>query len=141
MGFAGRGKYEDEIDGSTLLALKKMDEAGVLTKSTISLVESNSSFFNELNQNIKQAPLTSNLYEPPLFCSGYFTDFLEQILNRSIYQNKRVATFAFIDPCGVDGIFMADIVEILKRDFGEVLLFFNYDAVNRLIGGFIKKNA
>jgi hypothetical protein len=43
-------------------------------------------------------------------------------------------TFLFIDPCGVEGVRMADIVQFLSRQWCEVFVFFNYEGVNRIAG-------
>ena len=60
---------------------------------------------------------------------GEFTDHIDTALNADFYsQYRKVATFAFIDPCGASGVLMNDIEKVLARPFSESLLFWNYDA-------------
>lgn len=137
-GFAGRGIYDDKYPGSPILVLDIIRDVGVANKTSVSFVEKNPSFLQELNEVIGQHEITCNLYDTPRIEAGKFEDYIDNFLNIEIYSRRKVATFAFIDPCGVDGIRMQDINKILNQDFGEVLLFFNYDGVNRLIGGALK---
>src|SRR5690606_25656584 len=75
------------------------------------------------------------LIDQPLIEQGEFTDWVDSVLARPIYKKYRpTATFAFVDPCGVRGVRMRDLVALLSRPFGECLLFWNYDGINRWLG-------
>lgn len=137
-GFAGRGEYANSFPGSPRLVLDRIAEAGVAARTTLSLVESDPEFCTELEQHLCEHPTTLWLARPSLVRSGKFSDHLPEILARPIYDRRnKTATFAFVDPCGVDGVTMENLAELLDLRFGEVLLFFNYDAVNRLIGAYL----
>ncbi len=135
-GFAGRGAYEDSIPGSPILVLEKIAEANLLPRTSLSLVEKSQDYFEELQEAVGNHEHTQQLLDVPFIRQGTFANYVDEILGRPIYNNPgKIATFAFIDPCGVDGVRMQDMMRILNSDFGELLLFFNYDAVNRIIGG------
>lgn len=133
-GFAGRGRYESCHSGSPLIALEIVGATGLASRSTISLVESDHRFYSELKAAVENHEVTAQLAEPPFIRHGEFANYLDAILSRDICRKTPCATFAFIDPCGVAGVRMADLAKLLKSDFGEVLLFFNYDGINRVIG-------
>jgi three-Cys-motif partner protein len=134
--FAGRGSYEGTNPGSPLLALESMADAGALGRSTISCVEAQSDFAKELDAALAKSEKARALRAAPFVGSGAFHDHIDAILRRDIYKAPGdVATFAFVDPCGVEGVQMADLARLLSMPFGEILLLFNYDGVNRLLGG------
>lgn len=135
-GFAGRGRYKDDIPGSPILVLDKVAEAGLLHRTSISLVEDKADYFEELQETLQNNQDAKELLDPPFVQQGRFADHVDEILTRPVYGKPgNIATFAFVDPCGVDGVRMRDLMRILGKDFSELLLFFNYDGVNRLIGG------
>jgi three-Cys-motif partner protein len=134
--FAGPGQYAGEHEGSPLLALAAMKKAGELGRSTLSCVENQADFAQALEQALQSSPLSASLKVPPLVRSGLFHEHIDEILRREIYKGSgQAATFSFVDPCGVDGVRMSDLTRLLKLPFGEVLLLFNYDGINRLFGG------
>jgi three-Cys-motif partner protein len=136
-GFAGRGTYADKVPGSPLTALTLLGEGKL--PFTMSLVEASKPDFEQLRDSLAEVPAPANQIELLLIENGKFSDQLNQILSRAIYKRyRRVATFAFIDPCGVAGLRIADIARILSMPFGECLLLWNYDGFNRLLGGATK---
>ena len=136
-GFAGRGTYADNMPGSPLKALTLLGEGKL--RFTMSLIEASKPDFEQLRDSLAEVQATANQIESPLIENGKFSDHLGQILSRKIYTRyRRVATFAFIDPCGVAGLSIADIARILSMPFGECLLLWNYDGFNRLLGGATK---
>lgn len=138
-GFAGRGSYEGVYPGSPVLVLEKIAEAGLLNRTSVSLVEERPDFLDELRSVIDDNGHSTSLFDSPYMAQGKFSEHVDAILARPIYKKPgRIATFAFVDPCGVDGVRMRDLMRILEKDYGELLLFFNYDGVNRLIGGLEK---
>ena len=134
--FAGPGQYANSNPGSPLLALNVMAEVGILGRSTISCVENQPEFAEQLTLNLTTSPHKASLLQPVTVHNGAFHTFVDEILGRSIYTVPgKTATFAFVDPCGVSGVRLKDLTRLLKLDFGEVLLLFNSDGVNRLLGG------
>lgn len=135
-GFAGRGSYENSVQGSPLLVIDKLEKAGLLSRTSISLIEERPDYFTELQEAIANKPQVSSLLDKPLIKNGRFSEYIDDLLSRPVYKKPgKVATFAFVDPCGIDGLRMRDMMRVLGKDFGELLLFFNYDGVNRLVGG------
>jgi hypothetical protein len=88
-----------------------------------------------LVEAIDKDPNKKGIAEQPWVKHGEFAQFVPQILTRQIYSGYRaVATFAFIDPCGARGVRMTDIARIMSQAYGECLLFWNYDGINRWLG-------
>jgi three-Cys-motif partner protein len=132
-GFAGAGTYEGTHPGSPLIALSLLADQPL--PWTASFVESDNELFKQLSKAIEGDPNKKGLVEPHFVRRGEFSQFVKEILNHKIYARyPPVATFAFIDPCGVRGVRMTDIAEILSKPFGECLLFWNYDGINRWLG-------
>jgi three-Cys-motif partner protein len=133
-GFAGAGTYEGSHAGSPLIALNLL--AAQRQPWTVSFVEADSKLFEQLSAAISNAAkITKLAAAPPYLRYGEFSQYVEEILGREIYAKYRAAaTFAFIDPCGVRGVRMTDIAQIISKPFGECLLFWNYDGVNRWLG-------
>jgi three-Cys-motif partner protein len=136
-GFAGRGRYGEAGVGSPLLALEQLGKQRL--PFSISLVEASAPDFQLLQQAFAETNLPGNLRDPPLFANGSFSDQIDAILMRSIYQDfSPTATFALADPCGISGLRVADVAKIIRRPFGECLLFWNYDGFNRVVGSVAK---
>lgn len=136
-GFAGCGLYEEKHLGSPLLALEAL---GKQTRPfSVSFVEQDERLFDGLSSEIEKRSSVNNLLDSPLLRRGEFHQFVGEILSRPIYSKYRqAATFAFVDPCGVQGVHMEDIARILRKPYGECLLFWNYDGINRWLGGVAK---
>lgn len=131
-GFAGRGTYGNQ-PGSALRAIAALKAQP--TPSTVSLVEADRKNFAALEE-----ALSGHLdgLQDPLLLRDEFANCLARILGHQIYrQHGSVATFAFIDPCGVSGVRMIDIASLLKLPRSECLLFWNYDGLNRLLGAVV----
>jgi three-Cys-motif partner protein len=136
-GFAGCGLYADRHHGSPLIALSLLADQS--RPFSVSFVEADPELFQRLSEEIATRDALPNLYDPPLLRHGQFHQFVDEILSRPIYTRFRnPATFAFIDPCGVQGVRMEDISRILAKPYGECLLFWNYDGINRWLGGVLK---
>ncbi len=135
-GFAGKGMYAGNMPGSPVLALDIIGASSVAGITSTSFVESKDDYFRELEGAVLGHQALKSISDAPLLRRGRFDAHVDEILGRPVYQgNGRTATFAFIDPCGVEGVRMADLIRILQLDYGELLLFFNYDGVNRIMGG------
>ena len=133
-GFAGRGSYGQNQPGSPLLAISALVEQR--KPATVSLVESDAGTFRELQEAVlgRLAGLVK-----PLVVNDEFSHVIAAICSRPIYQRfGTVATFAFVDPCGVSGVRLDDIRRLLSLPFAECLLFWNYDGLNRWIGAVAK---
>jgi three-Cys-motif partner protein len=136
-GFAGPGLYEEKHQGSPLIALDLL--AKQTLPCTASFTEKDPTLFDRLSRAIAGHQATTTLRDGPLLRQGEFSDFIQEILSRPIYKKfDRVATFAFIDPCGVKGVRMTDISKLVSQRFGECLIFWNYDGINRWLGGIAK---
>jgi three-Cys-motif partner protein len=132
-GFAGQGTYGDDHPGSAPLALAAL--AAHPTPASVTLVEADAASFARLEESVREALGT---VVEPLLVNAEFAAIAPSVWQRPIYRRfRKVATFAFIDPCGVDGVRMADIGQLLALPFGECLLFWNYDGLNRWLGAVI----
>lgn len=134
-GFSGPGEYAGGVPGSPILAIEKIEEAGLLQKTTLSFVDNSKKYYEALSEKIVQHRTYQNFMDEPFIKHGNFHDHIETILSKEVLKYKKVATFSFIDPCGVDGVRIQDLCRLLSLPFGEVLLFFNYDGINRILGG------
>lgn len=108
-------------------------------RAAVSCVEADPQFFQTLYKILSEYPGSAHLFTKPLVRLGKFHDHIDEILRNDVYSTARsgkdVATFAFVDPCGVLGVRLANVVRLLQLPYGECLLFFNYTGVIRLIGG------
>ena len=132
-GFAGAGSYDGQ-PGSPVLAMEVL--AGQLKTFSLSLVESDAQMFAELRKVMAACNRPARMLDDPLVARGQFSEHLNQILSRQIYSSApNTATFAFLDPCRASGYGVEEVRGILERQFGECLIFWNYDGVNRWLGG------
>ncbi len=138
-GFAGPGLYMKNHPGSPLIAIDEIVKANVSKRTSLSFIESDQNHFDALKPAIENHADIKNFYDVPFVADGLFHKHINDVLGKPIYSNsKSVGTFSFIDPCGVEGVNISDISKLLKLHYGEVLLFFNYDAVTRLLGSIVK---
>src|SRR5690606_24861448 len=106
-----------------------------LQPASASFIEKDPALFAQLIEAVGQHEPAKELFDHPLIERGTFSDWIAHILARPIYARfRRVATFAFVDPCGVQGLRMQDLTAVLSRQFGECLVFWNYDGINRWLG-------
>lgn len=125
-GFAGPGIYDDEKEGSPLLAAKYAQ--GLIGKH-YSLHCINIELDGELYENLVQNTLPYQSVTTNLF--GPFGDNVDQVLNKI---DKLPAIF-FLDPFGIKGIEMRHIYKVLKRSHvTELLLRVDPKDVRRLAG-------
>jgi three-Cys-motif partner protein len=131
-GFAGRGSYDGQ-PGSPLRALSVLGEQR--RPFTMSLVEAEADLAEDLRAALRAAPLPVNLIDTPLVEVGEFSAHIARVLSKDIYRRFRsVATFAFLDPCRAAGYGAEEIRAILAKPYGECLVFWNYEGVNRWLG-------
>jgi three-Cys-motif partner protein len=132
-GFAGRGTYAESAPGSPILALELLGQQQL--PYCASFVELEVGDANELRSVVAALPVKGRQLESPLVLTGEFAEHIDALLARpALRPFRRVATFAFVDPCRVKGVRVRDIQKILAMPFGECLIFWNYDGVNRWLG-------
>ncbi len=137
--FAGRGRYREdtnEHDGSPLLAIKMLAaDKDLRTKVKATFVEREPAFAEELKRIAESLPETGQIATAPQFVNLDFAAFMDQYRQSgSEFQRSHAPVFLFVDPCGVNGVKLSDVVEVLKRDQSEVFVFFNYEGVSRICG-------
>ena len=131
-GFAGPGEYESEHAGSPLYALTLLAEQA--KPAAASFVEKDPALFARLEQLVHSAPASGSLLDAPWLRQAEFADCVDELLARpALRRFPRVATFAFADPCGLTGLYVDDLAKILRLPYGECLVFFNYDGLNRWV--------
>jgi three-Cys-motif partner protein len=133
-GFAGRGYYGKSEPGSPLRALEILGKQDKLPYCA-SFVEVSEPDYADLQEAVSGYRPIGKLLETPLVLRGEFADHIDSVLDRRVLSRyRRVATFAFIDPCKVRGVRLADIKKVLQRPYGECLVFCNYDGMVRWLG-------
>ena len=131
-GFAGSGSYAGEA-GSPIRALQVLAERS--QPFSMSLVEDDQKTAEALRNALSSEERPKHLFDDPLIEVGEFSNHLQKILSRRIYSaHQNVATFAFLDPCRASGYGAKEIQAILQKPYGECLIFWNYDGVNRWLG-------
>ncbi|MDQ8195787.1 three-Cys-motif partner protein TcmP [Coraliomargarita sp. SDUM461004] len=141
-GFAGRGTYDDsngsgeKCDGSPLHALKVIAEKPDLAeKVTTIFVEADAENFKSLSQEIDKFHKAHPAIREPGVHNGTFSDAVDVIISQLEAGGSKLApTFAFVDPCGIDGASMQSIKKILSYDRCEAFIFFNIEGVRRVCG-------
>lgn len=132
-GFAGRGLYGGSSPGSPLLALELLRQQG--NPYCASFVEVQKADADDLRRVIAVLPRSDREIEAPLVLDGEFSEHIDFLLGRpALRRFRKIATFAFVDPCRAKGVRVRDIQKILAMPFGECLIFWNYDGVNRWLG-------
>lgn len=131
--FAGTGTYAGTHAGSPLYALDLLSSQ---TKPyAASFVESDAASCVDLERLVRTAPTSRAQLEQPWVRNAEFSDCVDDVLARPVFKPFRaVATFAFVDPWGLKGLYISDFAKILCRQYGECLALFNYDGLNRWLG-------
>lgn len=131
--FAGPGTYASN-PGSPLYALDLLSRQA--KPYAASFVESDAASYADLESVVRAAPAGRAQLEQPWLRNAEFADCVDEILARPAFRRYRaVATFAFVDPWGLRGVHVSDFAKILGKPFGECLALFNYDGLNRWLGG------
>ena len=132
-GFAGTGTYEGQHEGSPLSAISLLSKFP--RKGLVSFVENDSKSFRELEAAVAKAPGLGELMDPPWLRCAEFSDCMDELLGkRTSLSARKVATFAFVDPCGLKGLYVEDLARLLKLPYAECLVFLNYDGLARWAG-------
>jgi three-Cys-motif partner protein len=123
--FAGPGTYAEINAGSPLYALDLLSKQSKPYAATF--VESDATSFEKLNEVVGAAPAGRTQLETPWLLNTDFSRCVDRILARPAFRQYRaVATFAFVDPWGLKGVYVSDLAKILAMPFGECLALFNY---------------
>lgn len=132
-GFAGTGSYAQTEAGSAPIAVSLLANCGKPAAAT--LIEENRNSHAQLQRMLTESRDFLHLVEPQIL-HGLFADHIASALQHPIYGTHRpVATFALVDPCGVRGVRMSDLSRLLAMPYAECLMFWNYDGLNRWLGG------
>lgn len=138
-GFAGPGEYKGGEDGSPIIALKVAGDHALkakLTRSGMDLVflftEKDEARYQNLERKIAELkPQLPNAFRVETYCAG-FEEVFDTVLSKIEEQNKRLApSFVFIDPFGPTGFPMSLISRLAKQARSEILITFNYQALNK----------
>jgi len=136
-GFAGPGEYKGGEDGSPIIALKiakdhklssKLQRPGM--ELVFFFIEVNEARFQNLERKLAELQLPSN------FRVGKYCDSFENAFGSTLAeieeQSKHLApSFVFIDPFGLTGFPMSLIKRLSQQPHSEVLITFNYQALNQ----------
>lgn len=136
-GFAGPGKYQDDIDGSPVIAVNTAINHDMLqstTNITFGFIENDKERSKVLKQTLKEKfpKIPSNMSLQVI--DSNFQETVENMLDRLNKRNETLPpTFAFIDPFGYSGFPMTLIRRLLDNDKCEVLITFMSSFVNRFL--------
>ncbi len=125
--FAGKGKFDDDEDGSPVIIAKHIKSS--LQKDT-PITDKTKGFFIEkkyskdLKLNLKGYPNTEVL-------EGTFEDNLKKILE--IEKNSNV--FLYIDPYGIKSLNLNNFYQIKKKNFYSVEMLMNFNSTGFLREG------
>jgi len=136
-GFAGPGEYEGGEDGSPIIALKVAKDhklSGKLQRPGMELVfffiEVDEARFQNLERKLAELQLPCN-FRVEKECASFENAF-GRALAEIEEQSKHLApSFVFIDPFGLTGFPMSLIKRLSQQPRSEVLITFNYQALNQ----------
>jgi len=136
-GFAGPGEYKGQEDGSPIIALKvakdhklsdKLQRPGM--ELVFFFIELNEARFQNLERKLAELQLPSN-FRVEKECDSFENAF-GSTLAKIEEQSKHLApSFVFIDPFGITGLPMSLIKRLSQQPHSEVLITFNYQALNQ----------
>lgn len=136
-GFAGPGEYKDGEDGSPIIALKvakdhklknKLQRPGI--ELVFFFIELDEPRFQNLEWKLAKLQLPSNFRVEKERDS--FEHAFGSALSEIEEQSKHLApSFVFIDPFGPTGFPLSLITRLVQQPRSEVLITFNYQALNR----------
>lgn len=136
-GFAGSGHYHMEnvsVPGSPLRALDVVASSTDLAKRVQCIfIERDARHFEALREAVAQFCRTHPGIKEPILRPGQFSKEIDALLSE-LGDDELAPTFLFVDPCGVEGVSMRRVAEILVRKSCEVFLFFNLDGIRRIAG-------
>jgi three-Cys-motif partner protein len=136
-GFAGPGEYKRGEDGSPIIALKvakdhilqrKLTRAGM--ELVFFFIEQDERRLKNLENKISELHLPIN-FRVESVCAS-FEDAFGAALSEIEEHNKKLApSFVFVDPFGPTGFPLKLISRLAKQERSEILVNFNYQAINQ----------
>jgi three-Cys-motif partner protein len=106
------------------------------SRGVASFVETDPVSRASLNEAIERSPFVRHLAEAPVLWHIGFSECVDEVLGQPVLKRFRsVATFAFVDPCGLKDLYIENLATILRKPFAECLVFLNYDGLPRWLGG------
>lgn len=140
-GFAGRGHYGDPdkpnaVPGSPLRALQTIANNPLLSKKVHTwFIEKDKDHFQNLESSINSFVKVNKGVIKPILTNDAFVNAVQPELDAIEAKGMGIKpTFLFVDPCGIMGVGLNTICQILEKPRCELLLFFNYDGVQRTMG-------
>jgi three-Cys-motif partner protein len=141
-GFAGRGRYTNNAEGSPLLALRRLlDHAAFPTMAhrefIFLFIEADEENAESLRQEIasfmqSRSPWPTNIKVD--IKNMEFDKYATEVIDYLKEQKSSLApTFAFVDPFGYSGLPMELLADLLAYDKTEVFVNFMVNYVNRFI--------
>ncbi len=136
-GFAGPGEYEGGEDGSPIIALKVARDHVLKSKLqrpdmelVFIFIEKDKERYENLQRKVAELQLPSN-FKIDIEWDTFECAF-DSILKEVEEQSERLApSFVFIDPFGPTGFPMSLIGRLAQQRSSEVLITFNYQAINQ----------
>ena len=141
-GFAGPGRYEEEEEGSPIIALRSIREHRQFQEPkprrevVFFFIEKEGDRINALKEEIERFKNSGPL---PAFIKyhvlhGEFVPIMTEILDTLGEESKLLApTFVFIDPFGYKDLPLKIIARIVNNPRCECLITFMYSRINRFI--------
>lgn len=137
-GFAGPGEYKGGEYGSPIIALEVARDHALKHKFTRSgmdlvfvFVENHEARYQNLERKIAELkPQLPDAFRVETYPAS-FEEVFDTMLSKIEEQNKQLApSFVFIDPFGPTGFPLSLISRLAKQAHSEVLITFNYQALN-----------
>lgn len=150
-GFAGPGKYKNDIDGSPLILIKNAIDFYEQSRKNrwpdpkiyIFLNELDQEYYKDLIDNVKELGFSS-LNNREFNSENYgtihilienkrFEEFMNPILSITEKGNSLIPSFCFVDPFGFSSTPFSLFVKYLENNNAELLINFIYEFTNRFI--------
>lgn len=136
-GFAGPGEYKGGEDGSPIIALKiakdhklssKLQRPGM--ELVFFFIEVDEARFQNLERKLAELQLPSN-FRIEKDCDSFENAFGSTLAEIEEQSKHLAPSFVFIDPFGLTGFPMSLIKRLSQQPRSEVLITFNYQALNQ----------
>lgn len=130
--FAGKGRFDDGMSGSPLIAMECLKiclaQSGSLNRSNVSLCFIELNYADDLRKNLKNEP--SGTYR---VIEGKFEEKISDLLIEKYEQNQKLNLFLYVDPYGVKAL-DANLFDKLPTMFSTAELLINLNSF-----GFIRE--
>jgi three-Cys-motif partner protein len=135
-GFAGPGEYNNDEEGSPIIALKAAlaSNPKLRAKFKFLFVEKDPARAEHLESRISHLPLQAN-FDVTVEGGSTFENAFNQHFGARVASGARIPpTFAFIDPFGWKGAPFSIVERIMQHGSCEVFINFIYEEMNRFLG-------